>query len=139
VTYSQIGVDSRRVSEWRTVADAGDEVIEAEIQAKLSEGKAPTKESIRKAAARAVGKSKGKADRPKKRKGSAIDSTSDKKRDALYRRLVRHMIDSTLFLPAVDDVVALIRKFPASRDYVDKNLERVMTVWNEFYQKWKRE
>lgn len=46
-TYEDLGIDRRRVAEWREIRDAGDEVIEQAINGALSEGRAPTKSDIR--------------------------------------------------------------------------------------------
>lgn len=45
-SYEELGIDRRRVAEWREVRDAGEEVVETAIQAALSEGRAPTKSEI---------------------------------------------------------------------------------------------
>lgn len=42
-TYSDLGVTSQRVSEWRETRDAGPEVVEQAIQGALAEGRPPTK------------------------------------------------------------------------------------------------
>jgi hypothetical protein len=39
--YSDLGIDHRRVSEWREVRDAGPEVVERAIGVALGEGRAP--------------------------------------------------------------------------------------------------
>lgn len=44
--YSDLGVDHRRVSEWREMRDAGPDVVEQAIQGALSDGRAPTKAEI---------------------------------------------------------------------------------------------
>jgi phage N-6-adenine-methyltransferase len=43
-----LGVPSQRVSEWREVRDAGEDVVEEAIQTALDEGRAPTKSDIQK-------------------------------------------------------------------------------------------
>lgn len=48
VTQAELGIDSRRVSEWRETRDAGPEVVEAAIQDALADGRAPTKADIKK-------------------------------------------------------------------------------------------
>lgn len=45
-----LNLDSRRVSEWRDVRDAGEEVIEGTLRRALSEGRTPTKAEILQAA-----------------------------------------------------------------------------------------
>lgn len=47
---SDVGIDTRRIAEWRDTRDAGEEVVEAAIQGALAEGRAPTKSDIRKQA-----------------------------------------------------------------------------------------
>ena len=46
-TLSDIGLDRRRVAEWRETRDAGEGVVEAAISGALAEGRAPTKSDIR--------------------------------------------------------------------------------------------
>lgn len=45
--YEELGIDHRRVSEWRDVRDAGEQVVEEAISEALAEGRAPTKADIR--------------------------------------------------------------------------------------------
>ena len=45
--YDDLGIDHRRVSEWRDIRDAGEEAVEDAIQTALDEGRAPTKSDIR--------------------------------------------------------------------------------------------
>lgn len=52
-----IGVSKQRVSEWRDLRDAGDEVVETAIGKALSEGRAPTKSEILNAAREIRGQS----------------------------------------------------------------------------------
>ena len=40
--YSDLGIDHRRVSEWREIRDAGPEAVEQAINGALAEGRAPT-------------------------------------------------------------------------------------------------
>jgi phage N-6-adenine-methyltransferase len=47
-SYEEMGLDRRRVAEWRDVRDAGPEVVERAIGEALGEGRAPTKADIRK-------------------------------------------------------------------------------------------
>lgn len=47
-TYEELGIDHRRVSEWRETRDAGDPIVEQAIEVALSEGRAPTKADIHK-------------------------------------------------------------------------------------------
>jgi hypothetical protein len=49
-TFSDLGVSRQRVAEWRTVRDAGEEVVEGAIQQALAEGRAPTKSGVLEAA-----------------------------------------------------------------------------------------
>jgi hypothetical protein len=44
---ADIGVDKRRLSEWRDLRDAGTEAVDAAIQEQVDEGKAPTKSAIK--------------------------------------------------------------------------------------------
>jgi N6-adenosine-specific RNA methylase IME4 len=44
--FEDLGIDRRRVSEWRDIRDAGEEVVEGAIQKALAEGRAPTKSEI---------------------------------------------------------------------------------------------
>jgi hypothetical protein len=46
LTYEALGIDRRRVSEWRELRDAGEEAVERAIEAALAEGRAPTKSDI---------------------------------------------------------------------------------------------
>lgn len=46
-SYEDLGIDKRRVSEWREVRDAGEDVVEAAISEALADGRAPTKADIR--------------------------------------------------------------------------------------------
>lgn len=46
--YTDLGVDHRRVSEWRELRDAGEPAVEQAIQSALDEGRAPTKADIQK-------------------------------------------------------------------------------------------
>jgi phage N-6-adenine-methyltransferase len=48
-TLDQLGVDRRRVAEWRDVRDAGEHVVEQAIESALAEGRAPTKADIKRA------------------------------------------------------------------------------------------
>ena len=45
-TYEDLGLDRRRVAEWREVRDAGEEVVEQAIDTALAEGRPPTKADI---------------------------------------------------------------------------------------------
>lgn len=47
ITYEDLGIDRRRVAEWREIRDAGPEVVEEAIQTALDEGRAPTKADVR--------------------------------------------------------------------------------------------
>ena len=47
ITYEALGIDRRRVAEWREIRDAASEVVEQAINGALSEGRAPTKSDIR--------------------------------------------------------------------------------------------
>jgi phage N-6-adenine-methyltransferase len=47
ITYESLGIDRRRVPEWREIRDAGDQVVEQAINGALAEGRAPTKADIR--------------------------------------------------------------------------------------------
>lgn len=47
-TTDTLGLDRRRVSEWREMRDAGEPVVEQAIQGALAEGRAPTKADIQK-------------------------------------------------------------------------------------------
>jgi N6-adenosine-specific RNA methylase IME4 len=49
-TSDSLGLDRRRVSEWREVRDAGEQVVEGAIKTALAEGRAPTKSEILEAA-----------------------------------------------------------------------------------------
>lgn len=49
-TMAELGVSRQRVNEWRKVADAGEDKVEAAIQGALDEGRAPVKADIHKAA-----------------------------------------------------------------------------------------
>lgn len=60
-----LGLDNRRVSEWREVRDAGEEVVESAISAALAEGRTPTKNEIL-AAAKAIRAEKSDAKRAEK-------------------------------------------------------------------------
>lgn len=44
--YEDLGLDRRRVAEWREVRDAGEEVVERAIDTALAEGRPPTKADI---------------------------------------------------------------------------------------------
>jgi phage N-6-adenine-methyltransferase len=46
-TYEGLGIDRRRVAEWREIRDTGEQVVEQAISGALSEGRAPTKADIR--------------------------------------------------------------------------------------------
>jgi phage N-6-adenine-methyltransferase len=46
-SLEELGVDRRRLAEWREVRDAGKEVVEQAIQGALDEGRAPTKADIK--------------------------------------------------------------------------------------------
>lgn len=48
-TLDDLGLDRRRLAEWRDVRDAGPGVVEQAINGALSEGRAPTKADIRRA------------------------------------------------------------------------------------------
>jgi hypothetical protein len=48
-SIEDIGVSTQRLSEWREVCDAGEEVVEAAIEGALGEGRAPTQADIRRA------------------------------------------------------------------------------------------
>jgi hypothetical protein len=48
--YEDLGVSRQRVSEWRDLRDAGEEVVEGAIGRALAEGRAPTKSEILKEA-----------------------------------------------------------------------------------------
>ena len=56
VTMKELGLDDRRVAEWRDVRDAGEEVVEETIQTALKEGRTPTKTEILDAAKERKGK-----------------------------------------------------------------------------------
>jgi len=45
-TMGDLGIDNRRVAEWRELRDAGEEVVETAITTALAEGRAPTKKEI---------------------------------------------------------------------------------------------
>lgn len=45
-TFDDLGLDRRRVAEWRKKRDAGEAVVEGAIQTALAEGRAPTKSDI---------------------------------------------------------------------------------------------
>jgi len=45
-TYDDLGIDKRRVGEWREIRDAGESVVENAITKALDEGRAPTKADI---------------------------------------------------------------------------------------------
>jgi N6-adenosine-specific RNA methylase IME4 len=49
-TLDNLGLDRRRVAEWREVRDAGDDVVERALRNALREGRAPTKGEILQAA-----------------------------------------------------------------------------------------
>lgn len=49
-SYDEMGLDRRRVAEWREVRDAGEGVVESALQNALAEGRAPTKAEILNAA-----------------------------------------------------------------------------------------
>ncbi len=49
-TYSELGISRQRVQEWREVRDAGEAVVDGVISNALSEGRAPTRAEILKAA-----------------------------------------------------------------------------------------
>lgn len=49
-SLGELNLDSRRISEWRDIRDAGDEVVEGALRKALSEGRAPTKGEILQAA-----------------------------------------------------------------------------------------
>jgi phage N-6-adenine-methyltransferase len=46
-TYEDLGIDRRRVADWREIRDAGPEKVEEAIQTALDEGRAPTKADIK--------------------------------------------------------------------------------------------
>ena len=46
VTYEALGIDRRRVAEWRGIRDAGEQAVEQAIQNALAEGRAPTKGDV---------------------------------------------------------------------------------------------
>lgn len=46
--YEDLGISRQRVSDWRSVRDAGEEVVETAIDSALAEGRAPTKADIQK-------------------------------------------------------------------------------------------
>lgn len=46
-TFDDLGIDRRRVSEWREIRDAGPEVVEQAIEGALAEGRPPTKADIK--------------------------------------------------------------------------------------------
>jgi hypothetical protein len=48
-TFSDLGIARQRVAEWRKIRDAGEEAVEQAIQGALADGRAPTKEDIRRA------------------------------------------------------------------------------------------
>jgi phage N-6-adenine-methyltransferase len=49
VTFGDLGISRQRVSEWREIRDAGEDAVEQAIKATLDEGRAPTKEDIKRA------------------------------------------------------------------------------------------
>jgi phage N-6-adenine-methyltransferase len=49
VTFDDLGIARQRVAEWRKIRDAGEEIVERAIQGALAEGRAPTKEDIKRA------------------------------------------------------------------------------------------
>lgn len=51
----ELGIDRRRVSEWRDTRDAGETVVQAAIDAALIDGRAPTKADIRSAVTQSHG------------------------------------------------------------------------------------
>lgn len=61
-----LGIDRRRVADWRDVRDAGPEVVEEAIQGALAQGRAPTKAAVRKAAAK-----RGRRAKPQRRFATA--------------------------------------------------------------------
>jgi phage N-6-adenine-methyltransferase len=46
-TLDELGVSRQRLSEWREMRDAGEDVVEGAIESALAEGRAPTKADIR--------------------------------------------------------------------------------------------
>jgi hypothetical protein len=44
--FENMGLDSRRVAEWRETRDAGEDAVEAAISDAIAEGRAPTKSDI---------------------------------------------------------------------------------------------
>jgi N6-adenosine-specific RNA methylase IME4 len=50
VSYEDLGISRQRVQEWREVRDAGEEIVDDVISKALSEGRAPTKGEILRAA-----------------------------------------------------------------------------------------
>jgi hypothetical protein len=46
-TLNDLGISRQRLSEWREVRDAGEEIVEEAIQDALDEGRAPTKTDIK--------------------------------------------------------------------------------------------
>lgn len=50
VSLREIGIDDRRLSEWRDIRDAGESIVESALNRALSEGRAPTKAEILQAA-----------------------------------------------------------------------------------------
>jgi phage N-6-adenine-methyltransferase len=48
-TFDELGVDRRRVAEWRELRDVGEEVVNQAIQAALDENRAPTNADIQRA------------------------------------------------------------------------------------------
>ena len=69
--YHELGISDQRVSEWRTVRDAGEEVVERVLRAAIDENRAPTKSEIL-AAAREI---KNEAAEAKKEKRAEREST----------------------------------------------------------------
>jgi len=61
-SYDDLGIDRRRVAEWRETRDAGPEVVEEAITEALDEGRAPTKADIAKRVRATSPRTKSKAD-----------------------------------------------------------------------------
>jgi hypothetical protein len=75
-TYADLGIDRRRVAEWREIRDAGEAVVEAAFKRALDEGRAPTKALVLEAAKtiRAENADERRADRTEMLKSSSRPS-----------------------------------------------------------------
>lgn len=54
-TLKELGIDSRRLSDWRLMADAGENVIRLAVDDDIAKSKAPTKRGVMRAVKEAVG------------------------------------------------------------------------------------